>query len=151
MTCTCPKEHVIWHNDHAPPRWVAIFSEWPGDMRTLDDVNKCLKDGVSSAEGDDPPFKYLGTHIVTATKVEDSMTSYGKPGYRMVRNADTYLVFYAKTVGAGPVLCGNPADKGRRPADWPKLCATGAVVPSLQVAKKQRVTPLEAAKAKKVT
>lgn len=143
------KEHFL--TAHAPCRWIAIFSEWPGDVRTLADVNKCMKESGTCTEGDNPPFKHLGTYIVTATKVEDSMTTYGKPGYRMVRNAETFLVFYANTVGAGPVLCGNPADEERRPADWAKLCGMGAVVSSLQVAKKHRVSPLEAAKAKKVT
>ena len=67
-----------------------IFSEWSGDMRTLDDVNKWLKDKAEGkgnpAEGDDPPFKCLGTYTVTAAKAEDSMTSFGKPGYSMVHN-----------------------------------------------------------------
>ena len=88
---------------------------------------------------------------MTGTKVEDSLTTYGKPGYRMVRNTDTYVVFYAKGVGAGPLLCGNPAEKNLRPADWVKLCAAGAAVSTLQVPKKHRVTVSNAKKAKKVT
>ena len=145
------KEH--FHTAHAPCRWISVFSEWSGDMRTLEDVNKWMKDSgtCTEGEGDQPPFKYLGTYTVTATKVEDSMTSFGKPGYRLVRNADKFLVFYANAVGMGPVLCGNPADEAKRPADWAKLCGMGAVVSSLRVAKKHRVSPLEAAKAKKVT
>ena len=143
-----PKEHL--HTVRAPHRWIAIFSEWSGDMRTKDDVNKRMKGKGNPTEGDDPPFKFLGPFTVTAAKVEDSMTSFGKPGYSLVHNTETFLVFYAKDVGKGPVLSGNPADKDLRPADWTKLCGMGAVVQTLKMAKKMRVSALEAAKQKKV-